>query len=199
MAAISLVEDSTASPAAVAALDRVVEGRGYASDLHRALAHVPDALDAFEQFSAQIRSGPLAAGLRELATLRVSQLLGNEYEWRRHVPAGVREGLRPEQIAELWRWNSSAEFGNAERAVLRFVDEHLHQEDITAEAVDALCVHLAEPEIVALCLTVGWYLLVSSVILPLRLIEDDDTPEVTIAPIGGEVSRVRGVIDETRS
>lgn len=176
MARIPYVTESTDDADAAQALADVLRTRGYASNFHRTLAHVPGVLRAFEQFSAAVRATPLDPALRELVVLRVSGLLGNEYEWRRHTVAGLDAGVSEAQVTELADWASSEAFDGAAKAVLAVVDAHLIDEEVDDAAIAALRAAVGEPAAVAVCVTMGWYLLVNAVITPLRLIDDDTTP-----------------------
>src|SRR6187401_2604373 len=83
---IRYLRDDDPVPEAQDALAAVIERRGYASNVHRSLAHSPNALRAFENFSGHVNgSSRLDLRTRELIILRTAQIVGNEYEWRRHV------------------------------------------------------------------------------------------------------------------
>src|SRR4030042_6978965 len=61
--------------------------------------------------------------LRELAILRVGNLLRSEYEFTKHVAIGTEAGVTTDQIDELSNWDSSKKFTDIERAVLQYTDE----------------------------------------------------------------------------
>lgn len=180
MALISYVTDDIAEGEAAAALAASAELRGSVSNVHRTLAHVPAALCAFEQFSAAVRSTPLDVTVRELVILRVSMLLGNEYEWRRHCVAAERSGVSAMQIEELRDWRTSSAFDPVTRAAFAFVDSHVLDNNVSPLVVAQLGKLVGDAGVVGLALIVGWYLLVSTVILPLGLMQDDTAP---VAPI----------------
>jgi alkylhydroperoxidase family enzyme len=163
------------------------------------LAHVPEALRAFEQFSAAVRATPLDATVRELVILRVSMLLGNEYEWRRHCVAAQRCGVPDSQIEALSSWETSSAFDPALRAILSFVDSHVLHNDVDPSVVLRLKDVTGDAGVVGLALVVGWYLLVSTVIQPLGLMQDDTAAAAPISmPPSSEFGRSRDAFSEER-
>jgi 4-carboxymuconolactone decarboxylase len=176
------VTDEDATPDAARALASVQARRGFVSNTHRSLAHSPSALLAFEQFSMHVNGeSRLDARTRELAILRTAQLVGNLYEWRRHVPKGLESGLSVAEISGLADWRSGP-LGARDRTVLSLVDEHVSDGEVTASTVEAVRDMFGDELLVELLVTVGWYLLVSAIILPLDLVGDDPEPPDLAVP-----------------
>src|ERR1700722_9450858 len=123
MALVPYIEESDAAPAAAEALARVRERRGYVSMVNQVLANSPGALDAFDRFSRHINSeSPLAKPLRELLILRITQLVGNAYEWRRHIPIALDAGVPQDLIERLAEWRE-LELDDRQRSALALAEE----------------------------------------------------------------------------
>src|SRR2546430_11516409 len=99
VARIPYVRDNEATAEAAAALEDVRRRRGFVSGVQRLLAHSVPALEAYEQLSRFSVVSRLDARTRELVILRVAQLLGNAYAWRRHVPRGIEATLSMPELA----------------------------------------------------------------------------------------------------
>lgn len=173
------LDDAPAETASL--LRRIEQERGFISVFHATLAHSPGALDAYESLSRHCRlATPLEPELREIVILRIEQHLGNEYEWRRHVPAALRSGVAPEQIAELDSWRESTGFSDRQRAALAVVDDHLARRAVTTRTFDNLRAVFSPDEVIELLLLVGMYLLGAAIILPLDLLADDTAEPASI-------------------
>jgi alkylhydroperoxidase family enzyme len=191
MARLPFVTGDDATPEQAAALDAVRERRGFVSNVHRSLVHSVTALEAFERFSMHVNGeSRLDVRTRELAILRVSQLVGNLYEWRRHVPKAIDAGLTAEQLGSLDRWRDAG-FDEREQAVLELVDEHVAAGATTDATVAAVRAAYGEELLVEILFTIGWYLLVSALILPLDVVADDPEPAGLAVPFtpAAEVAR----------
>ncbi|HWU11833.1 MAG TPA: carboxymuconolactone decarboxylase family protein [Streptomyces sp.] len=92
-------------------------------DLYRALANVPELLLAYRSLPQHLRHAAVSPRrLRELAVLRVAQLVGSAYEWSHHRPMAMKAGVSEAQIDALASWRSSDRFDADERPVLAAVD-----------------------------------------------------------------------------
>jgi alkylhydroperoxidase family enzyme len=190
MARITPITDERADEAAAAALAEVARNRGAVSAFARTLAHLPDAVWGFERMSAAIRNGPLTDELRELIVLRVAVVAGNEYEWRRHVPAALACGVTAEQVAAIGDWREAGCFDDTTRAVLALVDAQLRYDPVDDSTVAAVRDRLGEAGTVAVCLAMGWYLLCAAVMMPLDLAANDTMPAPDIPrPVATILSR----------
>lgn len=176
MGRVAYLEDSNASAEAIDALAAVRERRGFVSNVHRALAHSPSALNAFERFSMHVNGeSRLDVRTRELVILRTAQLLGNEYEWRRHVPKALQAGVPLESLKGLAEMNPPG-LAKKELAALALVKEHVAGPGTTPVTVEAVRTAYGEEFLIELLMTMGWYLLVAALILPLDLVADDPEP-----------------------
>jgi alkylhydroperoxidase family enzyme len=174
MARIPYVPDDQATTEQAEALAAVHARRGFVSNVHRSLVHSVSALEAFERFSMHVNGeSRLDLRTRELVILRTSQILGNLYEWRRHVPKAIDAGLTVEQLSSL---DDPAAFEEPERSVLALVDEHVADGRATDATVAAVREAYGDELLVEILFTIGWYLLVSALILPLDLVADDPEP-----------------------
>jgi 4-carboxymuconolactone decarboxylase len=173
-------EEGASAPAA--ALRDVRNRRGFVSNVHRSLAHWPEALAAYEQFSIQLDgTRRLDARTHELVILRVAQLLGNVFAWRRHVPRALAVGLSMGEVAALANWHESASFGGAERAVLELVDQHVGLGETETEAVGAVRAAYGDELLVEILVVVGLYAFAAAIIMPLDLAADDpDPPDLAV-------------------
>jgi 4-carboxymuconolactone decarboxylase len=178
MGRIPYVDAPEPGSGAAHALDAVRRQRGFVSNLHRTLAHSVDALDAFEQFSRHVQSTALDVRTRELMILRTAVLSGNEYEWRRHVPKALVAGVTVEQLQRLADDDAASASGlsSADTAVLALVDEHVREGQASAASVAAVREALGDALLIEVLVTLGWYLLVTTVILSLDLLADDEAP-----------------------
>jgi 4-carboxymuconolactone decarboxylase len=91
--------------------------------LYRALANAPELLVAYRSLPQHLRhAGTTPRRLRELAVLRVAQLVDSAYEWSHHRPMAVTAGVTEAQIGALATWRGSEAFDADERAVLAAVE-----------------------------------------------------------------------------
>jgi 4-carboxymuconolactone decarboxylase len=181
VALVPYVDVSNAEPAAAEALDRVLKRRGFISMVNQVLANSPSALNAFDGFSRHINSdSPLDKPLRELQILRITQLVGNLYEWRRHIPIALEAGVPQTHIEGLSYWRD-LELDDRQQAALALAEEVVAGWKITDETKTAVTRAFAPDEVVELVLTTGWHLLVATLILTLGLIEDDE-PVAPLVP-----------------
>ena len=92
-------------------------------DLYRALANVPELLVAYRSLPQHLRhAATTPRRLRELAVLRVAQLVGSAYEWSHHRPMALTAGVREDQVDALSAWRGSDRFDADERPVLAAVE-----------------------------------------------------------------------------
>jgi 4-carboxymuconolactone decarboxylase len=185
MALVPYVDESNAEPAAAEALDRVLKRRGFISMVNQVLANSPSALNAFDDFSRHINSeSPLDKPLRELLILRITQLVGNKYEWRRHIPIALDAGVPQGDIEGLSFWRD-LDLEDRQRAALALAEEVVAGWTITDGTKTAVTDAFEPNEVVELVLTTGWHLLVATLILTLGLIEDDEPVEPLVPFVSG--------------
>lgn len=143
-------------------------------ELYQVLANAPPMLKAWIGLAWPLRNeAECPRRLRELIILRVAQLTGASYEWEAHLGFAAKHGVRTTQVEALVGWDTSAEFGDEERAVLRVADQLTLDGDLPQESFDALRQHFSHGEIVEIILTASFYCCVSRV---LKAIELEATP-----------------------
>lgn len=138
--------------------------------LYRVLANAPAMMKAWVDLAWPLRSDATTSrALRELIIMRVAVLTDAAFEWEAHWPAALSAGVREAQLEELGQWATSAEFTEAERRVLRCVDEMIEQGSASADAIAALRDEFTDGECVELVLTAGFYSCVSHTLLSLGI------------------------------
>jgi alkylhydroperoxidase family enzyme len=101
--------------------------------------------------------------LRELAVLRLTQLVGSAYEWSHHRPMALHTGVTADQAGALAAWRESAVFGSAERLVLA-ATETVHEMAVTDELFGALEAELGRAGAMELIVVVSQYEAVARII-----------------------------------
>jgi 4-carboxymuconolactone decarboxylase len=170
MARISFVEKEQAH----LVMKEVYEGQekqnGKILNLSKVVAHCPWIGRNFLRLGTSILRGEeLPAGLRELAILRVGQLLQADYEFAQHVPLALRAGVRKEQIDQLANRTSSSEFNREEQAVLRYTEELTKNIRVGDNTFAGLRNLFSEHSIVELTVAVGYYNMICRVLVGLQI------------------------------
>lgn len=98
---------------------------------------------------------------KELAILRTAALCQADYDWGHHVPAGERAGLTKDEIARIAKGPDAAGWNEADRMLLRAVDELHRDSHIQDTTWKALSQRFSEKQMMDLVFTVGQYTLVS--------------------------------------
>jgi AhpD family alkylhydroperoxidase len=108
-----------------------------------------------------MKQSALDPKLRELAILRVGYISNCAYELFQHEPFGRFVGLTDAQIAAIKAGDAaSPELDEAQRAVLRFVDDIVLNVRPSDEALAALRLHLDDQQVIDLVLVTGNYMTV---------------------------------------
>ena len=86
------------------------------------MARDPDLLAAFAQLSAivVVRPGRIDPGLKALMMYIVSRSAGCQYCVAHSANLAASRGIPTRKVQEVWRYETSPEFNEAERAALRF-------------------------------------------------------------------------------
>src|SRR5713101_1913153 len=148
--------------------DDFVKSRGtQPGHIHRAVANAPNLLRRFVALADELRNGTqLDPRLRELALLTVGRLTGAEYEFVHHWNMALRLGVRRAQLEQLANFESSAEFNQDERAVMRYAAEATSNVKVSDAMFDALRHFLDNRRIMELVMNVAFYNAVARVIVP---------------------------------
>jgi alkylhydroperoxidase family enzyme len=111
---------------------------------------------------------------RELAILWVAIVNGADYEYKSHVPFGLKESLTQKQIDALPNWQTSDAFNAAERAVLAYADSMTKEIQVPDSKFEPLRPHFDARELTELTATIAAYNLVSRF---LEAVQIDHEPE----------------------
>ena len=111
----------------------------------------------------------LDARFRELAILRIAQLLGARYEWAQHVPIAMGTGLTRDQIKELESWRESSLFGDEEKTVLGYTEEVVRDSRPQEETFAAASNFLDHSSLVELTLSIGYWSMVAKFLKTFRV------------------------------
>ena len=165
------------------AADAALELLGPPIQLFRVFARRPELARGIVGWGSYYLSRRSALSLRqrELVINRTTSLCGADYEWGVHVQAFAgRAGLDPAQLASLASGSAADDcWSDADRAVLRAVDELHHSFDLTDDTWSSLVAHADEDAALEVVLLAGWYHAISFAVRALRLPMEPGT-----APIG---------------
>jgi len=146
-------------------------------NLYRALGNHPALTAAWTEFANSIRhDSRTPRALREIMILRTAQVARSEYEWAHHLRMARKAGVAEEKIAALANWRAAAVFDAKERAALALTEAVMACN--VSDAVHAeVKRHFSDAEYVELCLTAGFYAMVSRMLDAMRVELDDDVRE----------------------
>lgn len=156
-------------------------GAGPLLNIFRTLAHHPKLMKRWLVFGNHVLArSTLAPRERELAILRVGWLCRSGYEWGQHVVIARRSGVTDAEIERLADGPDAPGWSEADRALLRAVDE-LHGDAFVSDPTwAALTRHFSTQQILDLIFAVGQYQLVSMALNTLGV--QPDSPELPTLP-----------------
>ena len=125
----------------------------------------------------------------ELVILRVAHNCRCEYEWRHHERLGEAAGLSRADVERTRGGRGAPEWSERQRALLWAADELHERRELSDEAWAELSRHLAEPELIELCLLIGHYEMLAMTINSLRI--EPDTFAGSGTP-GGDARALHG-------
>ena len=164
MARVPLVQDDDEAARATGIFDTFKDEGRPPSDIFRALANVPGLMNAHRGLPRALRAREhCPPRLRELAVLRLAQLVGSSYEWAHHRPMALDAGVTADQAAALSGWRESPAFGPLERLVLT-ATEAVHATAVTGELFGELEAALGQPGTIELIVVVSQYEAVARII-----------------------------------
>jgi len=139
-------------------------------NVFKAMAHSPELMYGWwDMMMMALTRLPLDARLRELAVLRLFQVLGCTYGFAHHVRIGKRVGLTAAEIDALRDYGSAAEFSELERLVLRYTDAVTALAPGTAHLAAQLRQRLSERDVVELTFCIANWNLMARLLLPLDI------------------------------
>lgn len=145
-------------------------------NLLRMLGHSEPVAEGFAKLGgALLFESSLDARLREMAILRIGLFHGARYEVSKHVVIAKSVGLGEAEIAALAPGGDTSILGDAERAVLRLVDELATAARASDETLSDVRRHLTDRAVVELVVTIGYYGLVCRVLETLGVDVEEGT------------------------
>jgi uncharacterized peroxidase-related enzyme len=166
MAEVKLVDSRNASQEVLQIYEHRLGGRP--ANVHRAMAHNPQALTPYLAFYAAAGKS-LDRRLWEMVYLRVSFLNGCEYCTQHHLASSRRVGLGPADWSAL-KQGQFATFGEAEQAALIYAEKlTVRPREIADGDVSELKRYFSDQQIVDLHLLIGLANLTNRLTGPLEL------------------------------
>jgi len=182
MARVKLVEKEQADPVIKEMFQKLEDGKFPIINLFKAVGNSPKVGRNFIRLGNVILNAEiLDPKLRELAILRVGNLLQSEYEFTKHVVIGKSTGVTMDQINDLSNWGSSRKFTDIERAVLQYTDEVTLKVKVSDDTFANLRRFFDDAQIVKLTMTIGYYGMVSRVLVALEV--ELEPGEKAFAPV----------------
>jgi len=123
------------------------------------MARRPEILEAFSDLITQIwRTGTVPAGLKPLIAIVASTAAGCRYCQAHETVDAKMRGVDEAKIAEIWNFERSSLYTEAERAALRFArDASVIPNAVTPEHFEELRRHWDEGEIVEMLAVIGLF------------------------------------------
>ena len=171
MAVVSRVEsaDSPELQEFYRRIERTSGGLGVLN-VFKVMAHTPELMRSWWDMMMVALTGlSLDARLRELAILRLFQVLRCEYGFAHHVRLAKRIGLTPEEIEALADYESARAFSEVERLVLRYTDSVTDLEPDAPDLARELLAHLSERDLVELTFCIANWNLMARLLKPLSV------------------------------
>jgi 4-carboxymuconolactone decarboxylase len=126
------------------------------------LANHPVLAMAYDKFAKHIlMESSLPVRPRELVVLRVAWLFKSEYEWHYHVGYGLNAGLSIAEIAAVVKGPEDPIWNEADRAVLRSVDELKKDSRVSDETWATLARTFDRCQLMDLIFMIGNYVMLS--------------------------------------
>ncbi|MDX8150385.1 carboxymuconolactone decarboxylase family protein [Patulibacter brassicae] len=116
--------------------------------------------------------GLLARRETELVILRVAHLRASRYEFEHHVRLGRRAGIDAEGVRRVVAGPDAPGWTSRERALLAAADRLVADRDLDDDAWRALRAELDDREAIELCMLVGHYDMLATVLGTLRVQTD---------------------------
>ncbi|MSQ57712.1 MAG: carboxymuconolactone decarboxylase family protein [Limnohabitans sp.] len=128
------------SPEIAQLSSQIIKERGKLHNLYKMLLNSPPVAQGWLNFLTAIRQKCLLSGkIRELSILRIAVINKADYEFKSHIPFGLKEGLSNEEIHALENWQASSLFNDLEKAVLAYTDsmtKEVHVPDAVFQKVN---------------------------------------------------------------
>ncbi len=140
------------------------------ANIHRVMANAPNLMRRFASFAHELRNHTaLDPRLRELALMTIGRLTGAEYEFVHHWNIALRAGVRRAQLERLAEFETSPEFDEQERGVMRYATEVTTSIKVSDRTFSALRGFLDNRRIMELAMNVAVYNAVARIIVPMEV------------------------------
>jgi uncharacterized peroxidase-related enzyme len=135
------------------------ETMGFVPNSLFTMARRPEILRAFSELITQIwRTGTVPMGLKPLIAIAASKAAGCQYCQAHEAVDAKMRGESAERISEIWNFERSPLYSDAERAALRFArDASLVPNEVTPAHFEELRTYWDEGEIVEILAVVGLF------------------------------------------
>jgi 4-carboxymuconolactone decarboxylase len=153
----------------------VLEGRrawehGSANHVIQTFAQHPALTKPFLAFNRHLlNTSTLPVRLRQIAILRVAWTRRAEYMWASHMRFSLALGFSPEDFEAVKGGAESSRWSEAERAVLRAVEQLRDQSDLDDAAWADLARHFDRRQLMDFLFTVGTYILLALAFNAMRI------------------------------
>jgi AhpD family alkylhydroperoxidase len=152
-----------------ASYDRIVNERGR-SHIFFALHNIPNLTGVMLDFTKEMKYGAAVdQRLRELSIVAVGHASDCPYEFDHHWNNALKAGVRRAQLEQIGQADTSPEFDERERAVIRYAKEVTLTADASEETWAELRKHLPVREAMDIVMSVAWYNAVVRVLKPTRI------------------------------
>ncbi len=124
--------------------------------------HAPEIFKKYLDFAMSLKKGVLEDSLRDLLTIRASQLNGCAFCLDMHVKEAILHGERPLRLHHVSIWRESPLFSPRERAALAWTERltQLPAQGVADDDYQAVRAHFSEAELAALSFAIvainGW-------------------------------------------
>ncbi|MEB2345241.1 MAG: carboxymuconolactone decarboxylase family protein [Deltaproteobacteria bacterium] len=157
-------------------------GSGPLLNIFRTLAHHPKLMKRWLVFGNHVLArSTLAPRERELAILRIGWLCRSGYEWGQHAVIARQSGVSEAEIERVADGPGAPGWSDADRTLLRAVDELRADAFVSDPTWAALGNHFSTQQVLDLVFAVGQYQLVSMALNTLGV--QPDSPELPTLPV----------------
>jgi len=133
----------------------------------------PDLMVALAPLLAQLAMGEIPGRERELAILRVAHRTGSAYEWEHHIRIGAAVGLTEAEIARVRLDVNHPDWSDADRTLLRAVDELVADQILSPLTWQRLADHYSTAQLIEVLALVGAYTMIAGILKTCRVQLDD--------------------------
>lgn len=167
--------DDTTSPELRAAYQRIIETRGYVSNILKSFSHAPEGLRCFAAFGEYVRyRSALPGRLREFAVLAIAR--GIQYAWTHHVPAALKEGITQAELDAFNAGELPATMTAAEKVAVQYAREFADLGQVSDATFAEARKHLSERQVTDLTLLCGYFIALGFSINAFRVPLEADRP-----------------------